>query len=179
VSKDEMQQLKDKLEQALHQAPKFEAMKEQVQITVTGEGLRVELLETKAGMFFETGNANPTETGAQLLSVLAQTMGKLANGIVIEGHTDAKPYSDGGLYTNWELSADRANATRRYMEDHGLRENQVHEIRGFADQLLRTPDDPENASNRRISVIVKYLNVATTIPAPAKTGGVPAEKPTH
>jgi len=166
VSKDNMDKLKEKLEQALKEVPKFEEMKEQVKLTVTGEGLRVELMETANGMFFEQGNANPSENGKQLLVSLAENMGKLPNHIVIEGHTDAKPYAPGAIYTNWELSTDRANAARRAMEGNGLREGQVKELRGFADQDLRKPSEPEHASNRRISVIVKYINGAKADPKP-------------
>jgi chemotaxis protein MotB len=157
LTKDDMDKLKERLELALRQLPKFEEMRDQVQITVTGEGLRVEMIETASGMFFESGNANPSENGKQLLVSLARNMGKLPNDIVIEGHTDAKPYSKAGAYTNWELSTDRANSARRYMEENGLRGDQVDEVRGFAAQRLRKPGEPESASNRRISVIVKYL----------------------
>src|SRR5262249_23588799 len=177
LTKDEMNKLKEKLEQAMKELPKFKEMKDQVQLTVTGEGLRVELLETAKGMFFESGKANPTETGKELLSSLATEMGKLSNSIVIEGHTDAKPFSNGGAYTNWELSTDRANAARRFMEEHGLRLDQVKQVRGFADQQLRDPKDPENATNRRVSVIVRYLAAP-----PAANGGNEAghtEKPAH
>jgi chemotaxis protein MotB len=84
-------------------------------------------------------------------------MGKLPNHIVIEGHTDAKPFSNTGTYSNWELSADRANSARRFMVENGLRTDQVKQVRGFADQQLRDSKDPENPSNRRVSVIVQYL----------------------
>ena len=90
-------------------------------------------------------------------------------------HTDAKPFN-ATEYTNWELSTDRANSARRYMQASGLRADQVKEVRGFADQQLRKPEDPENASNRRISVIVKYLKGA---PAAAKTEAAHAEKSAH
>src|SRR5262249_53193916 len=135
-------------------------VKEQVQITITSEGLRVELLETSNGMFFESGNAHPSAAGKEILVALAEEMGKLPNHIVIEGHTDSKPFNNGGAYSNWELSTDRANAARRIMEENGLRHDQVKQLRGFADQQLRKPQDPEDASNRRVSVIVQYLKPA-------------------
>jgi chemotaxis protein MotB len=75
----------------------------------------------------------------------------------VEGHTDAKPYVGNATYSNWELSADRANAARRLMQQSGLRNDQVSQVRGFADQRLRNPNDPMEASNRRISIIVQYL----------------------
>jgi chemotaxis protein MotB len=157
VSKDDMDKLKEKLQDALRQLPKFEQMKDQVQMTVTGEGLRIEMLETKSGMFFDSGKTTPSEAGEQLLVSLAKQMGTLPNTIAIEGHTDSKPYNGGGSYSNWELSADRANAARRFMVENGLRPDQVKQVRGFADQQLRNPKDPDNASNRRVSVIVQYL----------------------
>ena len=157
VSNDDMEQLKSKLEQAMKELPKFENLKDQVQITITVEGLRVELMESAKGTFFESGSAHPSEIGRAILVGLAKEMGKMPNNILIEGHTDSKPFSNGGAYTNWELSADRANSARRFMEDNGLRVDQIKQIRGFADQQLRKADDPENASNRRISVIVQYL----------------------
>jgi chemotaxis protein MotB len=167
IGKDDMDQLKEKLELALQQLPKFDEMKEQVQMTVTGEGLRIELMETDKGMFFESGSANSSPNGRELLESLARNIGKLPNEIVIEGHTDSKPYSNKGAYSNWELSADRANSSRRFMETSGLRQDQVKQVRGFADQQLRKTDDPENASNRRVSVIVKYLKAPPLPPGKA------------
>lgn len=165
ISKDHMSQLKDKLEQALKKNPEFEKLKDHVQMTVTGEGLRIELIENDKGMFFESGDANPTDSGKDLLKELARQVGKLTNTVLIEGHTDAHPYPS-ATYTNWELSSDRANAARRIMQLSGLRENQVRQVRGFADQDLRLPDKPEDASNRRISIIVEYPR-PTPMPEPA------------
>jgi len=167
VTKDDMAHLKEKLEQAMKTIPAFQQMKNNVELTVTNEGLRVELLENDTGMFFELGNAHPTERGQELLLRLAEELGKLPNTLLIEGHTDAKPYSGDGTYSNWELSADRANSARRLMQTSGLRPDQVVQVRGFADQHLRTPEDPTNARNRRISVIVQYL------PVQEKSAGAP------
>ena len=95
--------------------------------------------------------------GGELLKKLAEELGKLPNGILLEGHTDAKPFGSGNGFTNWELSSDRANSARSLMEANGLRHDQVSQVRGFADRQLRHPDNPEAASNRRVSVIVQYL----------------------
>jgi chemotaxis protein MotB len=91
-----------------------------------------------------------------LLSLLAREIGKLQNRVSIEGHTDSKPYQ-GEAYSNWELSADRANAARRIMMLGGLSPTQVKQVRGYADQQLRNKDNPEDPANRRISVIVHYV----------------------
>ena len=78
------------------------------------------------------------------------------NKVTMEGHTDSKPFTSGTEYSNWELSADRANAARRWMQDHGMRHDQVTQVRGFADQSLRDPAHPDSASNRRITLIIQY-----------------------
>jgi chemotaxis protein MotB len=119
--------------------------------------LRIELLETEAGMFFESGRAQPTETGTELLQRLAEELGKLPNQLLIEGHTDARPFSKDRTYSNWELSTDRANSARKLMEGKGVRGEQVGQVRGFAERNLRHPEEPDAASNRRVSVIVQYL----------------------
>ncbi len=155
----DMKQIKDKIEQAMKQAPGFQARKEHIQITVTGEGLRIELLETEKGMFFTSGSPAPSPFGEDLLARLAQELAKLPNRIFIEGHTDASVFSSNRAYSNWELSADRANAARRFMQEKGLRPDQVSQVRGYADQRLRTPNNPTDPSNRRISLIVQYLQV--------------------
>ena len=82
----------------------------------------------------------------------------MPNSISIEGHTDSLPYAVEAGYGNWELSADRANAARRLMQDKGLRRNQVSQVRGYADQRLRLPNNPLDPSNRRISLIVQNLD---------------------
>ena len=115
------------------------------------------MLETDAGMFFESGKPTPSASGAALLSRLAQELGKLPNQILIEGHTDSKPFLDGATYSNWELSVDRANAARRVMESAGVNPHQIGQVRGYADRQLRHPKDPEHSGNRRISVIVQYM----------------------
>jgi len=135
----------------------FDKLKNQIEMTVTPEGLRIELLEAESGTFFDLGSAGPNENGKELLVLLAQELGKLPNQISIEGHTDSKPYAGSSEYSNWELSADRANAARRLMQREGLRENQVAQVRGYADQMPRKPNDPLDPSNRRISVIVQYV----------------------
>ena len=158
-------------------------------MTVTGEGLRIELLENEKGVFFESGKSQPTPLGENLLRELSSQLGKLKNPIVIEGHTDSKPF-DSAVYSNWELSADRANCARRLMQSSGLHAGQVTEIRGFADQRLRITERPSDASNRRISIVVEYPTEARPQPilpqgvsgpkqAPSKPARVRAAPPVH
>jgi chemotaxis protein MotB len=156
VNKDNMTELKDKLEQAMKKSPEFEKLKDYVQMSVTGEGLRVEMMESETGVFFESGSARPTAVGQELILRLGQELKKLPNDLMIEGHTDAKPFANKGEYSNWELSTDRANAARRLMEGDGMAHGRVVQVRGFADQSLHDEENPEAPSNRRISVIVRY-----------------------
>jgi chemotaxis protein MotB len=158
---EDMQKLKTDLEHSLQQIPDFSKLKDQVKMTVTPEGLRIELLETASGTFFDLGSHIPNHHGTELLVLLAQQLGKLPNTISIEGHTDSAPYSGETDYGNWELSADRANAARRMMQQKGLGPRQVTQVRGYADQMLRSPNDPFDPSNRRISVIVQYEEQAS------------------
>ncbi len=166
ISTMSMHDIQQKLAEAMKRVPELQQLKDQVEMTITSEGLRIELLETEKGVFFESGSPRPSQFGEELLTLLAKEIAKLPNRILIEGHTDSRPYAARTDYGNWELSADRANAARRLMQTNGLRTDQVSAVRGFADQRLRKPLDPENASNRRISVTVQYLEKATDATAP-------------
>jgi chemotaxis protein MotB len=157
VTKDNMDEIKDQLEKTIREVPDFEKLKNNIDMTVTNEGLRIELTESANGTFFDSGSSKISADGIELLSALAGELGKLPNTIAMEGHTDSKPYSAASTYTNWELSSDRANAARRLMLQHGIRTDQVTQVRGFADQRLRKKENPLDPSNRRISLIVQYL----------------------
>jgi len=157
LKKEDMKKLKDELLQSIHHIDPLNKLKNQIEITVTAEGLRIELMESEKGTFFELGSPQPTPALKDLLQVLAEELGKLPNKISIEGHTDAKPYSVSRTYDNFDLSTERANAARRIMQEEGIKSDQVSQVRGFADQRLRLPQEPEDPSNRRISVIVQYL----------------------
>jgi chemotaxis protein MotB len=169
VKKEDMAQLKEDLLKAMEKLADFEKLKKQIEMTVTPEGLKIELMEDPNGTFFENGKAQPTAIMQNLLKVLSVEVGKLPNPVSIEGHTDSKPFSDSQIYGNWELSTDRANAARRLMENTGLRSNQVVQVRGYADQNLRKPLQPEDASNRRVTLIIQY--VKTEPPATYTSNG--------
>lgn len=157
LTKDNMHKLKDELQKAVRQVSDFDKLKNQIEMTVTAEGLRIELMESEKGTFFASGAPEPSEDGRRILVMLAHELAKLPNTISIEGHTDARPFAGRASYSNWELSADRANAARRTMQENGLGPRQVTQVRGYADERLRKPKEPEDASNRRISVVVQYL----------------------
>jgi chemotaxis protein MotB len=154
ISKDPMLKLKQDLERTIRNLARFQSMKNQIAFSVTSEGIRIELMETEKGLFFETGSPKPSEAGVDLLQTLAGELGKHPNRVTIEGHTDATPYHGQGSYSNWELSSDRANQARQLMQAEGLRSDQVAQVRGYADQQLRDPGNPQDPSNRRITLIV-------------------------
>jgi chemotaxis protein MotB len=162
-SKEDLDKLKKKLQEAIKKRmPDFQKIKNQVTISVTGEGLRIELLENQKGVFFENGNAEPTPAATEIFKVLAAELGALPNHLLIEGHTDAKPFStEAKGYSNWELSTDRANSARRVLQQNGVKPDQIREVRGFSDQQLRDKADPFDAANRRVSILVQYQDPST------------------
>ncbi len=182
ASNDDLQKLKDKLEQEIKAKKDLEKLAKQIEITITPEGLRIELLEDKNGTFYQSGSARLSDRGQELLALLAAELKTLPNNLLIEGHTDATQYSNDADYGNWELSADRANAARRLLQADGVRGDQVTQVRGYADQLLRVKADPYDPSNRRISILVKNqegpladLKGAGVVPAEGTEAGAGAK----
>jgi len=172
--KEDMAALKADLTHAIEKMNLLNSVKKQIEITVTDEGLRIELVEDAKGTFFEVGKAKPTPALEAILKVLATQLEGLPNSISIEGHTDAQPYANSNGYGNWELSTDRANEARREMQNDGIRLNQVSQVRGFADQKLHFPDKPYDAANRRISVVVQNLKPAATVAAKPEGSAKPS-----
>ncbi len=176
---DNLQKLKEKLQQEIVERKELEKLSKQIEITITAEGLRIELLEDKNGTFYQSGSAKLSGSGQELLSLLAAELQTLPNALLIEGHTDATPYSRDGSYSNWELSADRANSARRLLQQFGVRSDQVTQVRGYADQLLRIKANPADPSNRRISILVKNVEEPAASAQAAKMfdGATPAVPP--
>ena len=114
LTKEDMPKLKAQLQKRIRSINDLDKLKKNIEITVTAEGLRIELLESEGGTFFDSGSAALNKSGQELLALLAAELGEVPNHISVEGHTDAKPFTGKGSYSNWELSADRANAARRY-----------------------------------------------------------------
>jgi chemotaxis protein MotB len=180
----QLQDLKEKLEQQIQANKELEKLNKQIEITITSEGLRIELIEDKNGTFYQSGSANLSPNGQELLALLATELKTLPNQLQIEGHTDAAQYSNDNNYSNWELSADRANSARRLLQQDGVRADQVTQVRGYADQLLRVKGNPYDPSNRRISILVKnsdsgpppslkHAEVVGGAPGPAPSGPAP------
>ena len=130
------------------------------ELAVGDGGLRIELIEAGKGeTLFPRGSADMTGAARLALEIIGVELNALRSGVVVEGHTDAVLYGHGANYTNWELSADRANAARRVLERAGVRPERVKEIRGYGDTKLRNADDPNAPENRRISILLPFMQV--------------------
>ncbi len=155
ADRQRLEQMKEKLQKEIQSKIELQKLAKQIEITVTAEGLRIEFVEGKNGTFYQSGSAQLSDSGKELVVLLATELKTLPNHLLIEGHTDATQYSTDANYSNWELSADRANAARRLMQQNGIRADQVTQVRGYADQFLRVPKNPYDPSNRRITILVR------------------------
>ncbi|TVR50656.1 MAG: flagellar motor protein MotB [Gemmatimonadales bacterium] len=134
----------------------------QVEMTVSAEGLRIELMELgpEEVLFDRSGHTlRPALQG--FLQVIARELAALPHQVVVEGHTDATPFLGVGAYSNWELSMDRANAARRALLAAGLHEDRVVEVRGHADRVPRVPGNPLDHRNRRVSLVLPFLEATS------------------
>jgi len=173
ANRQRLEQMKQKLEKEIQSKKELQSLAKQIEITITPEGLRIEFVEGRNGTFYESGSARLSGSGQDLLVLLASELKTLPNDVLIEGHTDATPYSTDANYGNWELSADRANAARRLLQQNGVRSNQITQVRGYADQLLRVKNNPYDPSNRRITILV-HNGPNGAAPPSALTNGLPA-----
>jgi chemotaxis protein MotB len=180
--KDQLKQTEKEIRSMIASDSRFKSLQKFVDITVSREGLRIELLEAHESLFFQTGSAKLQPKTVELLAKIGGKLSALDNHVIVEGHTDSSPYAGGTSgYSNWELSSDRANSARKAM-DSALRHGQVAEVRGYADTRLRTPANPMHFSNRRISVLVPYSHQTDAVPiqevGPDSIGNVAPESPT-
>ncbi len=153
--KKEMEELAARLKQAISEMPGLDVLRQHVEIEVTREGLRIQLIEGSNNVsFFKPGSAVLSVKGELILKTIAMELSRLPNQLVIEGHTDASDLSLGEDYTNWELSTDRANAARRAMVEGKLKTDQVFHVRGYAANKLRIRENPNDPRNRRITILV-------------------------
>jgi chemotaxis protein MotB len=150
----------DHIREALESLPSFQMIKERVDIQLTAEGLRIELLDVADQSFFEIGSTELRPEAIEIIRVITTNVRSLPNKINIEGHTDGRPYPQGLDYSNWELSSGRANSARRVMETFGLLESHLDALHGYGSSKLRNPADPLDARNRRIAVVLRHLQEA-------------------
>jgi chemotaxis protein MotB len=142
------------IQQAIEALPEFDDLADQIVVTVGPEGIRIQLLEAEESSFFSLGKADLSQQGTRALQTIARVIAPIEYPLALEGHTDSKPYLGTAGYTNWELSADRANAARRVLSESGVDPARLDAIRGYADTRLRFPENPLDARNRRIEILV-------------------------
>jgi chemotaxis protein MotB len=169
-----------RIKQRIAEMPDLRELGRQIEIQISRDGLRIELVDAETQTFFASGSAALAAGTERVLELIARELGQLTNSILIEGHTDSRPYASTDIYSNWELSADRANAARRVMERAGLQVGQVRGVRGYADRQLRVTEAPLDPRNRRVSVIVEHLYKTAALPAAVRelaAGKAPAPTP--
>lgn len=151
------------LRQAMQEMPELAELSNHVLIDETPEGLRIQLVDQEGRPMFAPGAVVPNERAITLLRAVARIAERLPNRLSIAGHTDSAPSSPGADYTNWELSADRANSARAVLQRAGISDDRIYEVRGKAGSEPLYPDDPYMPGNRRISVVL--LREAPVMPS--------------
>ena len=152
---ERLQELKDKVEDVLANNPKLAAMKSQIRLDMVRDGLRIQIVDENGRPMFDSGSAFVKPYMRELLANIGSVLAEVPNRLTLEGHTDATPFGDGDRgYSNWELSSDRANASRRELINGGLPDGRVLRVQGLASSSLFDGKDPYGPVNRRISIIV-------------------------
>lgn len=150
-----LKELKEKIESAINKNSKLEQFKNQILLDITSEGLRIQIVDEKNRPMFKIGKSELEPYTKEILQEIGKTLNELPNKVSLSGHTDAQPYSsDRRGFSNWDLSADRANASRRELTVGGMDEVKVVRVVGLSSAVLFDKNDPLNPVNRRISIIV-------------------------
>lgn len=167
-----LQGLKEKIEKAIETNPMLKQFKNQILIDITSEGLRIQIVDEKNRPMFDLGSAHMKSYTVQILQEIGIMLNEVPNRISLSGHTDAMPYSSGEKgYSNWELSADRANSSRRELIAGGMAESKMLRVVGLSSAVMLDDKDPNNPINRRISLIVLNKETEDAI----SSGGKPLE----
>jgi chemotaxis protein MotB len=166
-----LEDLKNKVERKIGESPGLAGMRNQILLDMTTDGLRIQIVDEAGRPMFASGGAEVAPAMRELLRELGALLATVPNRLTLEGHTDALPFPGGERgYSNWELSADRANASRRELLQGGLPDEQVLRVQGLASSVLFAPSDPRSPANRRISLIVMSREAEER----ALRGGLPA-----
>jgi chemotaxis protein MotB len=155
AEQERLKELKDKVEDVLAANPKLASMKSQIRLDMTSDGLRIQIVDENNRPMFATGSSVVQPYMRELLHLIGEVLAEVPNRLTLEGHTDATPFGGGDRgYSNWELSADRANASRRELVAGGLPDDRVLRVQGLASSSPFDRDNPDSPANRRISIIV-------------------------
>jgi len=150
-----LEELKQKIEKAIEESPTLSKFKQQLLLDITTEGLRIQIVDEQNRPMFASSKAELQPYAKQILQEIGQMLNGVPNKISLSGHTDAVPYPNGvKSYSNWELSSDRANASRRELTAGGMNEEKLMRVVGLASASLFNKDDPLDPVNRRISIII-------------------------
>jgi chemotaxis protein MotB len=150
-----LNELKKRLDSAIDASASLRPYRQQIQVDITPDGLRVQIVDEQSRPMFDVGSATLRDYTREILRELGKLMNDVPNRISLQGHTDAKPYAGGERgYSNWELSADRANASRRELIAGGIAENKIICVEGLGAAVMADKTDPFNPINRRISITV-------------------------
>jgi chemotaxis protein MotB len=175
----QLEQIQEDIKNAIKDDPQLKELEKNLKIDQTEDGIRIQLLDQEKISMFPSGSAAMNPRSMELLAKVAEVVKTLPNKIEISGHTDAKPYAGGVNYTNWELSADRANASRRVLVGAGINPDRLTMIKGRADTDPFVKTDPFDPQNRRISIVL--LREKKPEPAPSDSGALrsaPVPEPT-
>jgi len=180
-----LESLKKRVEDVLANNPKLAALKSQIRLEMTRDGLRIQIVDEQNRAMFDSGSAIVKPYMRELLREIGSVLAEVPNRLTLEGHTDAQPFGAGERgYSNWELSSDRANASRRELGAGGLPEDRVLLVQGLASSVLFDPTDPLSAVNRRISILVmnrdaedRFLKVVTDVEEEAQEPAAAASTP--
>ncbi|RZF24194.1 motility protein MotB [Paraburkholderia sp. UYCP14C] len=152
---ERLQQLKAKLSALIEQSPVLKTFKDQIRISITNEGLRIEIVDSQNRPMFASGSSKLQPYAVTILTQIGAALNDVDNRVSIAGHTDAVPYTAGPEgYSNWELSSERANAARRALVAGGMHGEKLLQVRGLADVLPLNSHVADEPTNRRISILV-------------------------
>lgn len=177
--RDQIIALSERIRKALPDSADLDGLGQHVEIEITDEGLRISLLEDSTDIFFASGDPKPLPRAVTLFEAIGRVLGSTGYQVMLEGHTDARPYTGRADYDNWELSAGRANAVRRAMLAGGLSPGQVDAVRGFADRDPRLPDQPFAPQNRRVTILVAVPDTPAGVAAQRAPGSEPVATKTE
>lgn len=158
IDKKNFDEAQEKIKQAILNSPELAAFADNLVMDITPEGLRIQIVDQDKRSMFPSGEKKMYDHTVMLLNKIAGVIKTLPNKISIAGHTDSTPYNDGSGYTNWELSADRANASRQVLTAAGLDEDRISQVAGKAATEPFNKDDPSSPQNRRISITLLNMN---------------------
>jgi chemotaxis protein MotB len=150
----QLESLMDELKKAIDESQALEPFKDQLLLDITPEGLRIQIVDKQNRPMFDIGSTHLKPYTVAILDELARYLNTVPNRLSVTGHTDAMPYVDGSGRTNWDLSADRANAARRALEAAGLSGDKTARVVGLSSAVLFNKEEPRAPVNRRISIIV-------------------------